>query len=79
MIQEKYEQMESEYKKNLQARYDLLDYLNNYKNSPKALEARLMCSSQWGIVSLKNALTDIKNLSLNQGRNVNVITQNIIH
>lgn len=46
----------------------------SYKNSSKALEARLLCSSEWGIVSIKNALTDIKNLSTNQGRNVNVMT-----
>ncbi len=73
-VEEKYELVEAEYKKNLEARYDCLEYLSAYKNSPKALEARLLCSSEWGVVSIKNALTDIKNLSANQSRNVNLIT-----
>ena len=77
-VEQKYETIEAEYKKNLEARYDCLEYLSGYKNSPKALEARLLCSSEWGIVSLKNALTDIKNLSTNQARNVNLLTENIV-
>lgn len=77
-LEEKYELLEAEYKKNLQARYDCLEYLSAYKNSPQVLEARLLCSSEWGVVSLKNALTQIKNLSMNQARDVNEITETII-
>ncbi len=77
-LEEKYELLEAEYKKNLEARFDCLEYLAAYKNSPQALEARLLCSSEWGIVALKNSLTEIRNLSINQARDVNVITDNIL-
>jgi hypothetical protein len=52
--------------------------LSAYKVLPEALNARLLTSSEWGIVSLKNALLDIKNLSLNQERNINQLTSIII-
>jgi hypothetical protein len=36
-VEERYELVEKEYKKNLEARYDCLDYLNKFRKSPKAL------------------------------------------
>jgi septum formation topological specificity factor MinE len=36
-LEEKYEVLEAEYRKNLEARFDCLEYLAAYKNSPQAL------------------------------------------
>ncbi len=36
-VEERYELVEKEYKKNLEARHDCLDYLNKFRKSAKAL------------------------------------------